>query len=497
VRKILARLAVPILVASLAPLIVMAGAKPAAAAGPCGTVSSAPTYTHVIWIWMENHSYSDIIGNTSQAPYINTIAGECGLATNYHNLSHPSLPNYVGATSGLAVSSLTPFDPDCNPTGSCLTSAASIFGQGESWKAYEESMPSNCAGSNSGEYAVRHNPPPYFTSLSGCGTFDVPYPQLATDLASNTLPAFSFVTPNLIDDMHDGTINQGDTWLSGNLPTILNSSAYTSGSTAVFITWDEGTGGSTGENCVANTTDASCKVATIVISPSTAAGSQSATLFSHYSLLGTTEQLLGLPLLGQAASATTMTSAFNLAPMSGNTVTVTNPGSQTATVGTATSLQISASDSAPGQVLTYSATGLPTGLSINSATGLISGTPATAGTTSVTVTATDTTGAHGSATFTWTVNPVAGNTVTVTNPGAQSTRLNTSVSLGIVATDSASGQTLSYTASGLPAGLSINSATGLISGTPTRTGTFTVTVTATDTTGAAGSATFSWRIRRH
>jgi phosphatidylinositol-3-phosphatase len=497
VRKILARLAVPILVASLAPLIAMAAAKPAAAAGPCGTVSTAPAYTHVIWIWMENHSYGDIIGNTSQAPYINSVANECGLATNYHNLSHPSLPNYVGATSGLAVSSLTPFDPDCDPTGSCVTSAPSIFGQGESWKAYEESMPSNCLGSNSGEYAVRHNPPPYFTSLSGCSTFDVPYTQLATDLANNTLPAFSFVTPNLIDDMHDGTINQGDTWLSSNLPTILNSSAYTSGSTAVFITWDEGSGGSSGENCVSNTTDASCHVATIVVSPSTPVGVQSATLFSHYSLLGTTEQLLGLPLLGQAASAATMTSAFNLAPTSGNTVTVTNPGSQTATVGTAASLQITASDSASGQTLTYSATGLPAGLSINSSTGLISGTPTTAGTSSVTVTATDTTGASGSASFTWTVNPVAGNTVTVTNPGAQSTKVNTAASLQITATDSASGQTLTYSATGLPAGLSINSSTGLISGTPTTTGSFNVTVTATDTTGATGSATFSWRIRKH
>src|SRR5215469_3744237 len=341
VLKTLARLAVAALVVGSSGVAAVAAAGPALAAGPCGTVSTAPAYKHVIWIWMENHSFGDIIGNTSQAPFINSLAGECGLATNYRNLSHPSLPNYVGATSGLPVSSLTPFDPDCNPTGSCLSSAPSIFGQGESWKAYEESMPSNCLGSNSGEYAVRHNPPPYFTSLSGCSTFDVPYPQLATDLANNTLPAFSFVTPNLIDDMHDGTINQGDTWLSSNLPTILNSSAYTSGSTAVFITWDEGTGGSTGENCVTNTTDASCNVATIVISPSTPAGSQSATLFSHYSLLGTAEQLLGLPLLGQAASATTMTSAFNLAPGSaGNTVTVTNPGAQTSTAGTATSLQI-------------------------------------------------------------------------------------------------------------------------------------------------------------
>jgi hypothetical protein len=88
-----------------------------------------------------------------------------------------------------------------------------------------------------------------------------------------------------------------------------------------------------------------------------------------------------------------------------NTVTVTNPGTQTSTVGTAASLQIRASDSASGQTLTYSATGLPAGLSINASSGLISGTPTTTGTSTVTVTAKDTTGAAGSASFSWTVNP--------------------------------------------------------------------------------------------
>jgi serine protease len=128
-----------------------------------------------------------------------------------------------------------------------------------------------------------------------------------------------------------------------------------------------------------------------------------------------------------------------------NTVTVTSPGNQSGTVGSAVSLQISASDSASGQTLTFSASGLPAGLSISSS-GLITGTPTTAATSSVTVTATDTTGAHGSASFTWTISNPTGNTVTVTSPGNQSGTVGTAVSLQIHATDSASGQTLTYTA---------------------------------------------------
>ncbi len=125
---------------------------------------------------------------------------------------------------------------------------------------------------------------------------------------------------------------------------------------------------------------------------------------------------------------------------SGNTVTVTNPGSQTGTVGTAKSLQIQASDSAAGQTLTYSATGLPAGLSINSSTGLISGTPTTAGTYSTTVTAKDTTNASGSATFTWTISGSGGGTSCsgqkILNPGFESGSASWSATAGVITTDS-------------------------------------------------------------
>jgi hypothetical protein len=307
---------------ALLPLSGGTGPTAYASGGPCGTMPVSTThYRHVIWVWMENHSASSIIGS-GQAPYINGLASSCGLATNYHNISHPSLPNYIGATSGLSVSAVSAFSSDCNVSHRCSTTAPSIFGQGETWKAYEESMPSDCLRRNSGEYAVRHNPPPYYRNLSFCKpkrvvrhgpkvSKDVPYGQLATDLATNNLPAFSFVTPNLIDDMHDGTIPQGDNWLSRNLPNIFNSAEYQAGQVVVFVTWDEGADVGS-NNCPTNTSDDGCHVAAIVASPSTSSGTQSAVLFNHYSLLLTTERLLGLPALGQANFANSMVTAFNL-----------------------------------------------------------------------------------------------------------------------------------------------------------------------------------------
>jgi hypothetical protein len=295
------------MIASRVPPAPPRGPSPA---DPCGTTQAPATYSHVIWIWMENHSLGTIIGS-SQAPYLTRLAAKCGLATNYHNITHPSLPNYIAATSGLGYSALAPFTLDCSPRPGCTTSARSIFAQGESWRAYEESMPSNCDKANSGEYAVRHDPAPYYTTLHLCSSADVPYGQLASALSGSRLPAFSFITPNLIDDMHDGTVADGDRWLSVNLPKILGSPQYRNGSTVVFITWDEGEGGSS-DRCATNTTDVGCHIPTLVISPSTPRGTKSSHLFNHYSLLATAEQLLRLPKLGQASAATTMTAAFRL-----------------------------------------------------------------------------------------------------------------------------------------------------------------------------------------
>ncbi len=175
-----------------------------------------------------------------------------------------------------------------------------------------------------------------------------------------------------------------------------------------------------------------------------------------------------------------------------NTVSVANPGNRSSVSGTAiTPVTDSATDSQSGATLTWSATGLPAGLSINGSSGTISGTPTTAGSSSVTVKATDGAGYSGSATFTWTIS----NTVAVTNPGNQADVSGspiTAVTTG--GSDSSSTTNLTYSATGLPAGLSINSSTGTITGTPTTPGTSSVTVTAGDPSGANGSATFSWTV---
>jgi phosphatidylinositol-3-phosphatase len=259
----------------------------------CGRPGSPPArYSHVIWIVMENKSFDDVLGS-AQAPYENALATGCGLATHFSAETHPSLPNYIAMTSG----STHGISDDLGP-GFHKLAGPSIFSQlGTGWRALEESMPSACARGNSGRYAVRHNPAAYYTSLAPlCPGQDVPL-AAPPDLSAR----FTFVTPNLCHDTHDCAVADGDRWLAGFVPTVLKSSEYAGGGTALFITWDEDDGSS------------SNRIPTLVIAPHTRPGTRSAEPFSHYSLLRTSEELLGVPVsLGAAARAPSMRAAFGL-----------------------------------------------------------------------------------------------------------------------------------------------------------------------------------------
>jgi hypothetical protein len=296
----------------------------------CGLTSSAPKYKHVIVIFFENHSYQQIIGSPS-APYFNSVANTCGLATNYNNISHPSLPEYLAATDGGTLAQVTtPFENDCSPSAQCESNSNNIFNQlnvrNRLWKGYNESMPTPCDKANEGFYAPRHNPAVYYTDLSNCATRDVALgttsssPLLNDFSSEKTAPAYALVSPNLCNDMHSANgcpnmsniVIDGNTWLQTWLPKIVSTNVYKAHDTAIFVTFDEGAGGSGGEACATNTTDQSCRVAMIVVAPSVKHGKRVARLLNHYSLLRGSEDLLGLPELNQAKTAADMLKPFNL-----------------------------------------------------------------------------------------------------------------------------------------------------------------------------------------
>jgi phosphatidylinositol-3-phosphatase len=275
---------------------------PPPASPSCGFKTAPPAvYSHVIWIWMENKAYGQIIGSNA-APYENQLASECGLATNYFAITHPSLPNYIAATSGSPQGITDDLPPSSHPLG-----AVSLFQQASSWRGYEESMPFNCDLGDAYPYAVKHNPAAYYTLIrTACGSFDIPMGTTTAgaflnDLNKNTLPAFSFVTPDMCNDTHDCSVATGDSWLQSWVPKIVASPAYQSGNTALFTTWDE------------DDLSASNHVAMIVVSPYTPHRTQSASAYNHYSLLRTTEEMLGITnFLGNAATAASMRASFGL-----------------------------------------------------------------------------------------------------------------------------------------------------------------------------------------
>jgi hypothetical protein len=258
--------------------------------GPCGRTATAPaTYDHVVWIVMENEANVSIMGSSS-APYINALAQQCGSASQFYAETHPSLPNYIAMTSGSTQGIV-----DDNGPSSHLLNVPSIFSQlPGGWRALQESMTANCLLYNSGLYAVRHNPATYFSNIrTECGARDVPLGS-TPDLSAR----FTFVTPNLCNDMHDCSVATGDAWLKSFLGKVFATPEYGAGRTAVFLTWDEDDSGHGN------------RIATLVAAPSIAPGTVSAQTFNHYSMLRTTEEMLGLGFIGNAASAASMRGAF-------------------------------------------------------------------------------------------------------------------------------------------------------------------------------------------
>jgi phosphatidylinositol-3-phosphatase len=229
------------------------------------------------------------------------LAVQAGSSTNYSSVGGPSLPNYIGATSG----DVHGIHDDADPAVHRISSD-NLFRQvrrsGHGSRTYAESMPHHCTLTSAGRYTVRHNPAAYYVGendRSSCWRDNVPLDhsgsQLRWDVDRWSLAAFDVVIPNLCDDTHDCDVDAGDRWLGALLPRLWSSDLYKDGKTAIFVVWDEPT-----------------PMPNIVISPGTPAGKQVGEAFDHYSLLRTTEEMLHLPLLGRASKARSMRGPFRL-----------------------------------------------------------------------------------------------------------------------------------------------------------------------------------------
>ncbi len=299
--------AIPVVLAAI-----LSGTTPAASAatGPCGSLSGAPTgYAHVVVVMDENLSYAAFQA-TSKAPYLHGLRDACGSEGAMRAATHPSQPNYMAATSGAAT------------LLGRHTGNDNIFAQaeqaGDTWRSYEEGMSGSCSA-NGQHYKPGHNPAFYYTDLaSTCADFDVPLsPALDADIAGDSLPTFAWITPNLCNDVHyeagcpaGGRIAAGDNWLKNLIPRLTAMPSYVAGRTLIVVTFDEGNGPATsGIDCTV-AAEASCRIATIVISPYIAPGAVDASAQSLYSLLATSEDILGYPRLNRAVGRPSMRSGL-------------------------------------------------------------------------------------------------------------------------------------------------------------------------------------------
>jgi phosphatidylinositol-3-phosphatase len=247
------------------------------------------TRSHFVVVVLENRELGEVIGAGS-APYLNGLARQGTVATDYHAIAHPSLPNYVALLAGnpLGIASDC---TECQPHGMMLVDQ--LEGAHVGWGAYMEGMPTPCyTGSAAGGYAKKHDPFMYFSQIVGSAARCrrvVPLTRLSADLRADRLPAFAWITPNLCDDGHDCPIASADRFMAHLTPYLLRGLGPHG---VLAVVWDEGT---TNQACCSGA--AGGRVALVLAGPQVRAGYRLSTPADHYSLLRLIEDSFALPRL--------------------------------------------------------------------------------------------------------------------------------------------------------------------------------------------------------
>ncbi|MFI5418515.1 MAG: alkaline phosphatase family protein [Candidatus Lutacidiplasmatales archaeon] len=247
-----------------------------------GVAAPFPTpIRHVIVIFLENQERSDVQANGSFERYLESRYAS---SSNYYSIMHYSLPNYLAVTSGYTTNLFSTLNQ--RNVGDLLQ------GAGRTWGGFMESMPTPCDTIATSDYTEFHNPFVAYQDIvnksSRCTTHDVNLTAFSNDVAGHRVPNYAFISPNLTHDAHNTNVSVADRWLSGFLSPIVNDSFFSS--TAIFVTYDEGTTnlGRAGHGAGGG------NVYLSVLSPYARPGYNSTIAYNHYDLLTTTEWLLGL-----------------------------------------------------------------------------------------------------------------------------------------------------------------------------------------------------------
>ena len=262
----------------------------------------AATVTKVLTIVLENHGTTSA---TAGMPYLASLGNRYGRTTNYRNLTHPSLPNYLAMAAG---STFSVHDDD-GPASHRL-SGPSVFdvalSRHRTAKTYAESMGSaTCRQSSASPYAAKHNPWAYFAQeRANCGRYDVnsggtQAGPLHSDTFYGRLPDVALLVPNLCHDAHACSLRTADTWLRQWIPVLQSGPDWRAGRLAIVVTFDEVEGTGTGT------------LLTVVMAPQLSHRVVS-TRLDHYSWCRWMTDVAGAPPLRSAASATSLGKALGL-----------------------------------------------------------------------------------------------------------------------------------------------------------------------------------------
>ena len=338
---------------AVALLLASLGSLPAGAAA--AGLEGIPRFSHIVVLVLENESFATTWGSGSVAAYLNGLRSQGVLADHYYGTGHQSLDNYIAMTSGQPVQPATAADCmglnlyTCVQGQSAMDSGRNLADQlenaGLSWKGYMDGMPSACFHADYSptaapdpyqghstappafNYADRHDPFLYFADIVGndsrCRAHVVPYSTLAADLARDSLPAFSFITPDTCNDGHDdpcadgsaGGLARADLWLSQNVPALVTYLQAHNG--LLLITFDEAATTDTSGCCTGGPgggPGAGGRIGLLALSPAVLAGGVVSTPYDHASLLRTIEDSLGIAEhLNNADTATPMADLFTVA----------------------------------------------------------------------------------------------------------------------------------------------------------------------------------------